>query len=384
MPKLYYLDSLFEYKLHSPPLNLDSSLKKRNRCLEKLFFPITNEEDYVLVEELPSDSLYSHWKDKGLTPGIPCQLGALLGEVTLVEWGKRHNWEDGELIIDPFQLETARYLNSKVTQLDFRKNHSPLLAKVITSEEHLYAELEEAKLPIVLKSEYGLAGRNHIIFKSNSDSWKLSQVNKRLFGFPVVSEEWVGDVRFFDFSTLWDVREGQFFYITSTTMWIDPDGGFRGIRIGGGEGAYESLFLPKVYDLIKDLKNLVPTEYSGPCAIDGFLYTDDGLTKVQPVSEFNFRYSIGRILWEVRKKRNAKSETISGLLVLPYPKQGKLNEWEVIERLVRDLDCDLILLTPVRDLAGKAYQNAVLYFETTVETESTVVESIWSAWTEPN
>ncbi|TGM38103.1 hypothetical protein EHQ92_06925 [Leptospira biflexa] len=351
--------------------------------MEKLFFPITNEDDYVYVDELPNDELYSHWKEKGLTPGIPWEMGGLLESVTLVEWGNRHNWDAGELRIDPLQEETSRYLNSKVTQLDFRKNHSPLKAKLISSEERLFAELEESKLPVVLKSEYGLAGRNHIIFKSPSDSWKLAQINKRLFGFPLVCEEWVGDFRFFDFSTLWDVTDGDFFYLTSTTMWIDPEGGFRGIRIGGGENEYEPLFLPKVYDLIKDLNNLVPKEYSGPCAIDGFLYSENGHTVVQPVSEFNFRYSIGRILWEVRKKRKTKPEIVSGLLVLPYPKQGKLKEWSVIEKLETELSTELILLTPVRDLIGKAYQNAVLYFETTAETESTVVTSIWSAWTDP-
>lgn len=352
--------------------------------MEKLFFPITNEEDYVLVEELPSDELYSHWKQKGFTPGIPTQLDSLLQEVTLVEWGKRHVWEEGELVVDPIQLEMARYLNSKVTQLDFRKNHSPLPAKVITSEEHLFADLEEAKLPVVLKSEFGLAGRNHIIFKTQSDSWKLAQLNKRLFGFPVVCEDWVGDSRFYDFSTLWDVKDGEFFYLTSTSMWIDPDGGFRGIRIGGRESEYQTLFLPKVYDLVKSLKNLIPNEYMGPCAIDGFLYSENGLTVVQPVSEFNFRYSIGRILWEVRKKRNTKLDHVSGLLVLPYPKQGKLLEWKMLTDLENELKCELVLLTPVRDLTGKAYQNAVLYFETTVENESTVVETIWSKWTEPN
>ncbi|XDD47130.1 hypothetical protein AB3N60_03325 [Leptospira sp. WS39.C2] len=350
--------------------------------MEKLFFPITNEEDFVLVEELPSDELYSHWKKKGLTPGTPTQIGTLLQDVTLVEWGRRHVWDDGELVVDPIQLEMARYLNSKVTQIDFRKNHSPLPAKVITSEEHLFTDLEETKLPVVLKSEYGLAGRNHIIFKSPSDSWKLSQVTKRLFGFPIVCEEWVGGSRFYDFSTLWDVKAGEFFYQTSTTMWIDPDGGFRGIRIGGLESEYQVLFLPKVYDLVKSLKNLIPKEYTGPCAIDGFLYSEDGISIVQPVSEFNFRYSIGRILWEVRKKRNVKMETISGLLVLPYPKQGKLKEWEILGKLENELNSELVLLTPVRDLVGKAYQNAVLYFETTADKESTVVETIWSTWTD--
>lgn len=184
MPALYSLDSLFEYRLYPTPLNLDSSLKRRNRCLEKMFFPVTRPEDFVLVEELPSDELYSHWKEVRLTPGTPVQEGDLLGEVTLVEWGCRNEWYEGKLLEDPIRTETSRYLNSKITQLDFRKHHSPLPAKVISSEEHLFAELEEAKLPIVLKSEFGLAGRNHIIFKSRSDSWKMSQVNKNFLVFP--------------------------------------------------------------------------------------------------------------------------------------------------------------------------------------------------------
>lgn len=377
---LYYLDSLFEYRLPLNPLNLDSSLKRRNRCLEKMFFPISREEDFVLVEELPSEELFTHWKESGLTPGTPVQDGSLLGDVTLVEWGCRNEWYEGRLVEDPIRIETSRYLNSKITQLDFRKHHSPLPAKVISSEEHLFTELEETKLPIVLKSEFGLAGRNHIIFKSASDSWKMSQVNKRLFGFPILAEFWVGDERFFDFSTLWDVRDGEFFYLTSTAMFIDKEGVFRGIRIGGSEFPYSAHFLPPVMDLVQDVKGLIPKEYSGPCAIDGFLYKEEGRVQVQPVSEFNFRYSIGRILFEVRKKRNPKQEVVSGILILPYPKQGSLDEWSTIKRLEKDLDINMILLTPVRDLSGKPYQNSVIYFETTEDNEPSVVESICLSW----
>lgn len=345
-----------------------------------MFFPISRPEDFVLVEELPSAELSKHWKDSGLTPGTPFLEGGLLGDVTLVEWGCRNEWYEGRLQEDPIRIETSRYLNSKITQLDFRKHHSPLPAKVITSEEHLFAELEEAKLPIVLKSEFGLAGRNHIIFKSSSDSWKMSQVNKKLFGFPIVAESWVGDERFFDFSTLWDVLDGEFFYLTSTAMLIDKEGVFRGIRISGTDLPHSAHFLPPVMDLVRDTKGLVPKEYSGPCAIDGFLYREEGRTQIQPVSEFNFRYSIGRILWEVRKKRNAGKDTVSGILILPYPKQGSLEEWSTLNRLEKELGVSLILLTPVRDLSGKPYQNTVLYFETTEEKEPSVVESIWLSW----
>ncbi|PJZ46634.1 hypothetical protein [Leptospira brenneri] len=345
-----------------------------------MFFPISREEDFILVEELPSEELYSHWKDSGFTPGTPHLEGGLLGEVNLLEWGCRNEWYEGRLVEDPIRTETSRYLNSKITQLDFRKNHSPLPAKVISSEEHLFAELEEVKLPIVLKSEFGLAGRNHIIFKSPSDSWKMSQVNKRLFGFPVVAESWVGEERFFDFSTLWDVNDGEFFYLTSTAMLVDKEGVFRGIRIGGSELTFAAHFLPPVMDLVRDTKGFIPKEYSGPCAIDGFLFREEGRLQIQPVSEFNFRYSIGRILWEVRKKRNPKPEVVSGILILPYPKQGSLEEWSTIKRLEKELEISLILLTPVRDLSGKPYQNAVVYFETKEENEPSVVESIWQSW----
>lgn len=75
-------------------------------------------------------------------------------------------------------------------------------------------------------------------------------------------------------------------------------------------------------------------------------------------------------------------EVVTGILILPYPKQGSLDEWKTIERLEKELDIQLILLTPVRDLTGKPYQNTVLYFETTEEKEPSVVESIWQSWTD--
>ncbi|MDF3820021.1 hypothetical protein P3G55_08935 [Leptospira sp. 96542] len=376
-PKLFYLDSLFEYKLAQPEPKLDSALLRRNRCLEQMFLPISRPEDFVLVQELPSETLFGHWKESGLELGTPILTPATLTECILVEWGNLHRLEDHELIEDADLYQAARLLNSKVFQWELRSKHSPLNCKVVSSEEHLASELESGFYPSVIKSEFGLAGRNQIIVKNANDGWKLSQIPKRLFGFPVLLEEWVGESRVFDFSTLWDVKDSKFQYITSTVMMIDPEGQFRGIRILPGEIPYSDLFLPLTHSLTRDTEPLIPS-YTGPCSIDGFVFKRNGL-EIQPVSEFNFRYSIGRILWEVRKKRKA-FEKVSGIFILPFPKLGNPNEWDWIQRLNETGEGMCIFLTPVRDFKNKPYQNSVLYYETTESQEETFLANIWETW----
>ncbi|BDA77751.1 hypothetical protein LPTSP3_g06810 [Leptospira kobayashii] len=289
----------------------------------------------------------------------------LSGDLNLTEWGKMHVLSDGGLDFDPDSYEDSRYLNSKLNQFQWKEDTclSPLWSRIIRSEETLIDFLNELDSPVVLKSAFGLAGRNQIVIEKQSQGWKLQQISKKLFSFPIIAEQWVGEERFYDFSTLWDFLEDGPIYLGCTEMIVEKDGTFRGIRMG--RGVEESLlpFLEPSLQTIKTVSGLLEVKPTGPAAMDGFLYrTGNGLVSCQPFSEINFRYSMGRILYEIRKRRNLKDEE-SVLLFLPLANLKKWSEWEWLSKLRNETGREIFFATPPRDEKGKLFQTVGLYFE---------------------
>lgn len=289
----------------------------------------------------------------------------LSGDLNLTEWGKMHVLSDDDLDFDTDSYEDSRYLNSKLNQFQWKEDAalSPLWARTIHSEETLIDFLNELDSPVVLKAAFGLAGRNQIIIEKQSQGWKLQQISKRLFSYPIIAEQWVGGDRFYDFSTLWDFLEDGPIYLGCTEMIVEKDGTFRGIRMG--RGVEESLlpFLESSLRTIKTVFGLLEVKPTGPAAMDGFLYKiKDGLVQCQPFSEINFRYSMGRILYEIRKRRNLKDEE-SVLLFLPLVNLKKWSEWEWLAKLRKETEREIFFATPPRDGKGKLFQTVGLYFE---------------------
>lgn len=378
MARLWYLDSLFEYKLDPRRSTLEAGLLRRNRCLEKLFLVVANPNDFVFLEEEPPEDLLEYWNVLGFPIGQPIVNGASLSDdIELIEWGKRHRFHEGELVIDESLESTSRRLNSKLEQWEIRKEISPLRGRILRSEEDLVYQWEETHSPFVLKAEFGLAGRNMILVESPGQSWKSNQVETKLGGYPILWEEWVGRDRILDFSSLWDVKEGRFTFLSSTKMWIDEKGAFLGIQL---DATGTSVWIPEVYDSIRKCQGNHFSEYTGVCAVDSFLYRKNGELILQPISEFNFRYSMGRILWEIRKKRNPKENLISSLVILPFPKEKKGIDWIRPLQWQEKWKETILQLTPSADWKKKPYQNFVFYFETTEENIPQRMRELYEVW----
>lgn len=239
---------------------------------------------------------------------------------------------------------------------------SPLKTKLIASEEQLIDYLADLQHPIALKSEYGLAGRNHIILENQSQGWKLQQISKKLFRYPIYVEDWVGKDRYLDFSTLWDFTSTGPVFLGSTEMMVDKDGSFRGIRMSAEKEKQLTWILPNCLDTMKSVFYTSDYKPTGPAAMDGFFYRKDSQVATQVFSEINFRYSMGRILYEIRKKRNVKTEE-SGILFLPLNKMKPFNEVTWLSSLREQTGASIFFVTPIRDAKGKFFQNVGIYYE---------------------
>ncbi len=326
---------------------------------------MSRSRDYVhLTDEIDQNFLADIIKN-GFEIGQLWREGDFLpNEISLVEWGNQNDLSNFFLIPNPQKTAISSYLNSKLNQREWKEefHFSPLKTKFIKTEEQLIDVLNEMTSPIVLKSEFGIAGRNHIIIENSSQGWKLQQIKKKLFGFPIFIEEWVGKNRVLDFSTLWDFTESGPIFLGSTEMIVGEDGSFFGIKMSAEREKQLTHILPKSLEIIKTVFNSIEYPYIGPCAMDGFLFSKDSLIQAQIFSEINFRYSMGRILYEIRMRRNIRTEE-SGILFLSLHKTKSFNEYLWLSRLKEESKTNIFFVTPVRDHKGKLFQTVGIYYE---------------------
>ncbi len=332
--------------------------------MEKFFLFVANPEDHVLLEELPEQTF---WEDCQQFIALPQLIQDLrfLPNAELISWGNYFKVQDSVLEEDQDLIESSTYLNNKVNQATWRidTDCSPIHPKIIQSLDALQDALEDLEFPIVIKSKFGLAGRNHIILESQKEHWKLQEIERKLNGFPLVLESWKKD-RVLDFSTLWQGEAGGLRFLGTTEMLIDEKGGFRGIYIAKDLNPILSSFLPKVYDQMMKVQKELLFPAIGPLAMDGFLFREKGELdlKLQPFSEINFRWSIGRILWEIRKKRRVESKG-SGILFLSFGKSKDLDPFLLLKKIRTEWRGTLFFVSPPKDIQGKLFQQAGIYFE---------------------
>jgi hypothetical protein len=362
---LYSLDPLFEYRFVPPPFVIDNQTKRRRFSLEKLFLLLSGTDDYVHLTDPASPKFLSSLREEGFEFGLPWSEGEFIpSDCKIKEWGDAHDLVLGNLIPNQNKIAISQYLNSKINQREWKEELglSPLRTKLLRSEEQLIEFLEDTTFPLVLKGAYGIAGRNHIIIENQSQGWKLQQIAKKLFGFPIYAEEWVGSERILDFSTLWEFREDGPLYLGSTEMIVDIDGSFRGISMSSRKESQLTHVLPRCLEVIKAVYVSSEVKPIGPAAMDGFLFRKDTNVNAQVFSEINFRYSMGRILYEIRKKRLLK-EVESGIVFLPLHKIKTFNEEAWLQKIKNEFGSDFFFVTPTADSKGKPFQTIGLYYQ---------------------
>ncbi len=125
----------------------------------------------------------------------------------------------------------------------------------------------------------------------------------------------------------------------------------------------------KIIELVRGFLSNIKMKYRGPLSVDGFVYKENNSLYVREISEINFRYTMGRILYEISKKYPENKEhslvTISSkdyknmndvsLLVL----ENRLKIQFEVQNQTKVKTC--ILLTPPF-LGGKLVSSCVVYY----------------------
>ncbi|EMJ99953.1 hypothetical protein AB3N61_01390 [Leptospira sp. WS58.C1] len=339
MPRIFRPNAYFEEELRLGKL-FPRELEARNSVLESSFLVLNSFPDSakVLAHSPPEENWIEYWKEKGVQIPKPILLRnrkqSLQNkkEIQLEEWGKISRWnsEKNDLEIDPVILETAREYGSKLNQNDWNQENNPNFfsysirnrqdwEKFLRNEKDRFSSEQK----FVFKTEFGFAGSQK--FRDVSGLKDLADMFLKVKKEPFRIETWVDRTK--DFSLLFSAKNGKFKIEEATILLNDQKGKYSGTWMG--EFSEIENYLSEMSEPFSRICKFHPT-YEGFGSVDSFFYRSEGTEVLRTISEINFRWTMGCLLLELRRKFPKKGND----LLLFFPKvhsqdpYSKLKVWE--------------------------------------------------------
>ena len=394
MGNLYRLNSLFELEITRPieEISQNPSLLERNTVYEYLFLVISKEDDFTILSEPASKELLEYWKENKIEigdtiltdmpyyPKILLLNGNIPEDITLIEWGKTSilDTQKGFLLKNDNILNHSIYNNSKINQTRWKESSgfNRLTSLICTDKNELDFCIANFRFPLVIKPEFGFSGRGIFILRNDLDFKKYYKQILEMFSVNtngIIIEEWVGNDKILDFSGIYDLSAKRPQLITYTKMLVDKMGIYRGTII---EKKFGKEFGNGMKGIISSYQ-IDKFPYNGSITMDGFTFTRDGLTQIQYMSEINFRYSMGRILYELHQKIG-KGLDNCGLFFFPIRNKRISFRYTIIglEILKAKYKMDLLILTPLHNAKSKLNPFVGIYSNSSEEISLEIVDEI--------
>lgn len=326
--KTYKVDLDYESFLFDPSFTEDSVANlKIIREFEYIFF-LVNKDECILKNARDYEKNYLN-KLKSLDFIIP-QLNPRATD-TVSWWGNRHNYT------------IEQNLNSKITsaQLGMKNNWGFYNGLIIKSSDEVEEHVK--KFPQnenwILKRPHSFSGIGHYQF--NSKNINKFIMNKIIIGDMLLEPLYK---RVFDVGTTFIVNDGIIDRQFMVENINSPSGGFKG---GVGASSLEKFkkyilekynySLDELEEITKDIaQNYLKMGASNNIQIDSFVYIEDGVLKLYPLVEVNYRKTMGLVIQGLADK---------------YP-ECKTIEWVIRTKkeITEDLDfykrSELIRLSP--------------------------------------
>ncbi|EMY76980.1 hypothetical protein LEP1GSC060_3290 [Leptospira weilii serovar Ranarum str. ICFT] len=404
MTRYCRFNGFFEEELRSGKI-APERLDLKNRSLENLFFlfqSICNPSTTIFLRERPDPSWIEFWETRGIrfckfqflkrNSDQNLQTSPIDPIRTWEEWGSVSDLNDsGEILYSPQKAELSKRLNSKILLARWKseRGFQDIPAKILEKPSYLSALISEwSELrpdKTVLKPEFSFSGRHKILqFSSlvseNREDWDAAKDSS---WFPSVAEPWM--IRTFDFSCLYDFNAGVPTFSGTTIQICDQKGKYNGAYLSSEK---ESEHLASLLEpVVKELSKSFSPKYVGPVSLDGFEFYSQNIKKIQRISETNFRWSMGRILFEFSKSpalNEIKKGFGENLSILPLPLREpipKYSEW--ISDWGKPKGLNILPLTPDRFTSGKSYGISWIllsFLESSRETIQERIEKFYSDW----
>lgn len=332
---------------------------------QKVFLPLASSDDFVIVNDSIPSQLQEHWQTLHWEFGQPISLvDSILPFINtddyLIEFGKVHSLVGNELILDEEVWRSSAFLNSKIEQANYSKQigYADEVLGIAHSPEDILEFSEGANRPIIIKEALNNSGKGHTVWQSAKDNYKLNRMH-----YPALMELYQPN-RSLDFGILLQVTNGKLEYLEIAEMLIGKDFNYKGSFYYPQEKPDWHTRVKKIfketYPFIASWQKFINSEnYEGPISIDGFL-CEDGTERIR--SEINFRYTMGRIGYEIMQKRKSSQKWLenpprqTGILLLhksqklePQPdfelilSYNENDPWRIVYIEYRDQQCRSIL-----------------------------------------
>jgi hypothetical protein len=371
MGNLFRLNPLFELELAAYPekFSPNHTILKKAKSMECLFFILSKPNDVVLLSEKINSYFEEYLKRKFNGMGNFFSADKILSpNYNLMEWGKFHSLEkEGYIKDDIEKIKNSRLLNSKITQLQIYKTEDTLQSRILEKE----SEIQNLQFPLLFKPDLSFSGIYHRIVQTKEELFEFQKILK-ING---VIQEYKN--RVMDFSFLYEIENKSVNFLCMTEMEINDKNTYISSKINP-ENTLNILLEKykiditqlneKIIKLLQSFLIDLKISYKGPLSIDGFFYKEKDHYKVREVSEINFRYTMGRILFEVSKYFPENIE--HRLVTVPskdYKNNGEYLFLEMedririqMENLYKKRYKECILLTPPF-LGGKLVSSIVVY-----------------------
>ncbi|WP_246052603.1 hypothetical protein [Leptospira semungkisensis] len=314
-------------------------------------------EKIILTYSFPNQEWISFWREKEISIQRPLLIPEMKNlqilnseEVILEEWGSISRWNrDGSLEIDQKQYDLARRLSSKLNQSDWSSKFEPEFFSLSIRDTADWDRFKKSKMQnmdpnihFVLKPEWSFAGGHKISSSSQIDDVAEFLLTRKKEAF--VLETWAQRTK--DFSLLFHAEAGRFYTDAGTILLSDPNGKYSGTWIGSHAEIED--YLSRMDELLWKLQDFA-SEYEGYGSIDSFFFQNEKEMTLRKVSEVNFRWTMGRLLFELRKS-SPKKEMSDLLLFLPQVKRSdpynELRNWE------KDTGWEILPLSPFHLASG--------------------------------
>ncbi len=379
MGNLYRLNSLFEIEIGKYPetILINKGVLETSHAFEYLFLILSQEKDYTLFSEPASEELLEYWGNNKISHGRIYRIATpyfskmisldnkIIADSSLIEWGKTSYLNATKSILQKKDqtIFQSKFINSKLNQMKWKEllKINSLNSIICSNKFELEYALSCMTPPFVIKSEFSFSGRGNLILKSATDLKSFSnKIEEILKENPegIIVEEWVEDNKILDFSGLFELSNRKSKFLAITKMLIDKSGTYRGsiVQRNFGENLAEGL-----QDIVNHTMRF-NTSYTGPISIDGFTFRKNDKTEIQYMSEINYRYSMGRILYELHNKIGIENEDCA-LLFLPI-KAKSLQFKSLISNLNKigeEYNARILLLTPITGTNKKKMPFAIFY-----------------------
>ncbi|MGJ4787734.1 hypothetical protein EHQ52_06260 [Leptospira koniambonensis] len=339
MPRIFRPNAYFEEELRLGKL-FPRELEARNSVLESSFLVLNSFPDSakVLAHSPPEENWIKYWNDKGIKIPKPILLRNIKQslqkekEIQLEEWGKICRWNSHscELEIDPAYSDPAKIYGSKLNQKDWnQESNSDLISYSIRNSEDWEIFLQNEKdhfspdQKFVFKTEFGFAGAQK--FRDVSGLKDLAYLFLKVKREPFLIETWVDRTK--DFSLLFSAKNGEYKIEEGTILLNDHKGKYSGTWMG--EFSEIENYLSGMSESFSQVSKFHPN-YEGYGSIDSFFYRSKGTQVLRKISEVNFRWTMGCLLLELRRKFPKKGNDL--LLFLPKVQNSdpysRLKTWE--------------------------------------------------------